>query len=189
MKRYSLAAVLGFMLVGFGPLACNNVERGVDAAEGVDETSAPTATEIEFMRTAASSNLAEVDMARLAQVKTTNDDVKDYAAMLENDHQDALEDLSAMMQENQVPDVDATDKTHLDSLNAVATPEFDRHYVDLMVEKHTEALAKYRAQLDVTTYSELHDYVENMIPKIENHLAEAQELQRDLLGPAVPANR
>src|SRR5687768_7659679 len=134
MKRHALIFVMGFLLVGLG--ACNSSEPAVEAAG--DEGDVLTTADRDFMRKAGKSHLAEVDMARLARQQTANDDVEDFAEMLENDHQNALEDISAMITENNAGDItaDAQDKEGVESMSKLTGAEFDRAYVNMMVEKH-----------------------------------------------------
>src|SRR5687767_6831906 len=139
MNRYALVFILGSLLTGLGLMGCTNPERGVEAA---DENNVPTIAEQDFMKKAAKSHVDEIDMARLARQQASNDDIKNFAEMLENDHQKALEDLSSMMTDNNVGDIkgDAEDKEHLDRMRKLSAAEFDRMYVDMMVGKHQTAL-------------------------------------------------
>ena len=179
MKSYSLVLLLGFVLTAFGPLACNRIERGVEAAGEPDEF--VTTADRDFMRKAAEAHVMEINLARLAQEKATSEDVKDYAEMLEHDHFGALEDLRNLMTRYNVDvTLDANDHAHEKSLTRLQGAQFDRTFINLMVDNHRKGVSNYRARVNVTHNSELKEHISQMLPTLEKHFTEAKRVQTEL---------
>jgi len=163
--------------------ACNR-GRGVEAAR---EDRAPNATpaEQDFMMKAAMANLSEIAMARLALTKSQNEDVKDFANMIERDHQAALEDLTDLMKEKGVSlprTLSPETKMDIEALTALSGPELDRQFVNNMVADHQKALEMFRDQVNIAQSPEVRKYAEGLLPKLEMHLEKAQRLQSKLFA-------
>src|SRR5215467_2969351 len=86
-----IETVLVFALTTFS--ACRG--RTVEAAH--ESQSAINHADQNFMTKAAQSDSAEIGMARMALEKSANNDVKDYAHMIDMDHRTALDDLKDLM--------------------------------------------------------------------------------------------
>src|SRR5215831_8957816 len=99
MKRHALVFALCALMAGFGLAACQKSERGVEAGSEAkpDRTNALTTADRDFIWKAAQSHQQEVDMGKLAEQKSTNSDVKDFAAMIVKDHESAWKDLNSLM--------------------------------------------------------------------------------------------
>src|ERR1041384_501562 len=100
MRGKRLALSLTLLLASSLP-ACNR-SRTVEAARE-DRPVTWTAAEQDFLTKAFEANLAEMDVARIALAKSTNKDVKDYATMIRKDHKIALEGLTDLMADKDVP--------------------------------------------------------------------------------------
>src|SRR3954467_5565955 len=96
----SLAVLLA--LAFFTLTACNR-SRSVEAARE-DRQPSVSPVEQDFMNKATEANLTEIDVARIAKVKSDNTDVRDYANMIESDHGRALADLTDLMRDKGVPE-------------------------------------------------------------------------------------
>ena len=62
-------------------------------ASGSGQTAAARhLTDQEFVMNAAKANLAEVELGRIAEIRTSNSEVKDFAKLMVADHQKALDE-------------------------------------------------------------------------------------------------
>lgn len=141
-----------------------------------------TAADREFMQKAAKSNEREVELARMAQDRAQNVKVRDYAEQLEGDHSGALDDLRELARERSVtletaPPAEKASMT--DRLNAAGTRQFDRAYLELMVENHQKGIGEFE-RMQSTAKGELKEFIDEKLPVMREHLQKAEELLKDL---------
>jgi putative membrane protein len=183
LKGQWLSIGLVVFLMSLGLTACNR-NRSVEAARE-DQTPAVTPFEQDFMMKASQANMAEIEMARDAMRKTDNTDVKDFANMIQTDHSRNLEDLTDMMKDKRVSQpksLSADMRQDIDRMNNLTGPEFDREFVNMMVMDHQKAVELFRDAENTAQTSEVKDYVEDTLPKLEMHLDKAQQLQSKLFS-------
>jgi putative membrane protein len=108
--------------------------------------------------------------------------------MIVKDHESALKDLNSIMDKYNAPQQAHPDRDQamIDRFNNMDPSQFDRDFLDMMVDGHQKALETYRSQLTTVQNSDLKDHVNDMIPTIEKHLNRAQQLQSQL-GSTAPA--
>jgi putative membrane protein len=118
-------------------------------------------------------------MGHLAEQKSTNSDVKDFASMIVKDHQSALKDLNKIMDKYNAPQQGqvSKDQAMMDRLNNTDTAAFDKNFLDMMVDGHQKALDAYRSAAGTVQNADLKDHINDTIPTIQKHLDRAQQLQ------------
>lgn len=187
--------VLVVLLAAFGSAACQRTtDEGVEAAR---ENEAPNTgmetdtdremlsdAEKDFARESQKSHMMEVDLARLAMEKSRNDEVRDYAEMLVDDHGAALERITEFMEERKVQHVgDKSEaKKDVQMMSKLSGAAFDREFMQMMVENHTKAVEKFRNMSNTAQNAELKEYASDLLPKIEHHLEEAKKLAANIKG-------
>ncbi|HEY2379538.1 MAG TPA: DUF4142 domain-containing protein [Terriglobia bacterium] len=137
----------------------------------------------DFMMKTAQADLCDIAAARLALQKSETSDVRDYANMIQNDHTTALEDLSDLMKDKNVPEPETTSADALKDLNrmsGLSGAEFDREFINMMVADHQKAAEMFRDQIGIAQDADLKKYAEDRLPKLEMHLDKAQSLQSKL---------
>src|SRR5579883_1590084 len=88
----------------------------------------------QFAKMAAQGNYSEVKMAELAQQKSNNEQVKDFAKRMVQDHSQAnreLEQIASKQGINVQKKLDPVDQTEYDRLSKLSGPEFDKEYAKL----------------------------------------------------------
>lgn len=70
------------------------------------------------------------------------------------------------------------DKAAETQLEKAGGTTFDRQYMQAMVQSHHQAVAQFKSEAQEGQNQELKTYAENLIPALEQHLAEAQELAK-----------
>jgi putative membrane protein len=162
--------------------ACNRND-GVEAAR--EDRMAISPAEQDFAGKAMKSNMAEIELARLAMQRTQNNDVRDYADMLANDHSNALEELTNLMKDRNIPqttELDPEARQEMDRLTALSGPDFDREFVNLMVANHQKAVTMFREQTATARNPEIRKFAGDTLPTLESHLLRAYELQSKLFN-------
>jgi putative membrane protein len=179
MRLCPCLIVLLFSLAGL--TGCNQRNR-VEAAVSSD---ADTVSEPEFMIQAAEDHLAHLEMARVAKMHSKNGPVKSYAEMILKDHQQGLQDLTRLMAEKDIqpPNTFSGEtKQDIDRMASLSGADFDREFINMMVSTHEKTLELFRSVSLTAHDTDVQDYVDAMIPKLDKHLKEAHELQSKLFS-------
>jgi putative membrane protein len=107
----------------------------------------------DFVRDLAIANMAEIELGKLALERAANADVKKFAQMMIDDHTKAGEDLKAIASRHNIPVPTAIDDDHRDVREKLASrqgPDFDRAYIEDMVEGHDDVIEKLEDRIDQT---------------------------------------
>jgi putative membrane protein len=95
----------------------------------------------QFMREAAMHGQAEVRLGEFAARKTQNADVRQFAQMMVTDHTKANNELKSVADRHNIQLPTEIDQEHMDMLikwEKMSSAEFDRDYMEAMVEGHEE---------------------------------------------------
>jgi putative membrane protein len=174
----SVVCLILLFVAAFGLTACNR-ENGVEAAPE-DRTTSLSQSERDFMMEAAQADLAEIDMAQVALQNSGTGDVKDFANMIKSDHTSALEDLTELMKDTNVPQpksIPVELQQDISRMRGLTGGEFDREFVNMIVSEHQKAIEMFRDQQSTAQNQDVKKYVEDTLPRLEMHLEKAQRLQ------------
>jgi putative membrane protein len=133
----------------------------------------------------AQTNIAEIDMARLALKNSSNHDVHDFATMIQSDATRTLGELSDLMKDKNVrrPEMPAADiRQDISRMGGLAGPEFDREFINLMVAEIQQAAGMFRDQAAEATDADVQKFAEDSLPQLEMHLDKARRLQSKLFN-------
>ena len=185
-----LIAVLLVATLSLSGWGCRRSDdRPVQAANEPmpSDAGALTQADRDFLMEVEKSNVQELALARLALQKTQNNNVKDFAEMLEADHNDSLKKTMDLMMKHNVPHpagLDDARREAVSRLERLSGPTFDREFANMMVEKHRQAVEKFSAQANSGRNNDVVDFAKDLLPTLERHLQKAQELQSKLMGAA-----
>jgi putative membrane protein len=208
MKRliFTAAAALCCMI----PIACNNVdnsresspntgpekqslpspERGNsgavpatgESANTLGNSNAGTITN-SFYATAARGGTAEVELSKAAQAKASNAEVKKFAQMMVADHTKANAELKSVAGKKNVDlptDLATADRAALEELNGLSGAQFDRTYVDAMVDAHETDVQLFEDQAGDDTDPEAKAFAAKTLPTLRKHLETIKGIQSRL---------
>ena len=173
-------------------VACNDnsTTTATDKDSTTEQTNANNNTstgvaekDAQFVSDVTASNLAEIKMAQLAQQKGTNQEVKDIAKMLETDHSAVLSDLRnfASSKSITVPTEEKQDAKDMnDKLSKKSGKEFDKDWVEHMIDGHKKSISKFESAQNDLTDAELKTWAGNTLPKLRTHLAKLQQCETNL---------
>lgn len=137
----------------------------------------------DFVKTAASSGRMEVELGKLAQEKAQDQQVKDFAQKLVNEHQQANNKLKniASNQNINVPQQMKDDhKNKVEDLREKSGQEFDKEYMDIVVNAHEDDISEFEDAQDDVKNQELKSWISSTLPNLRNHLEEAKRIQDNL---------
>lgn len=141
------------------------------------------------------ANSAEISQAMVARNKSKNSSVQRFAQMMIAHHGDAqkkqaklkLKTAESKLSQSMLEDNNKT----LTSLKEKSGGEFDRAYMQAQVEGHRKVLDTINTELlPNVKNADLKAYIEEIKPKVEQHLQLAQETEQQLMNgkPAVGAS-
>jgi len=132
-----------------------------------------------FVEHAAAGGVAEVEMGKLAQEKASSGQVKQFAALMAQDHSKANDELKQLAQTKGVAVAAAPDKAHksdMDKLSKLSGAQFDRQYMEHMVSDHRKTVAEFKKASESAKDSEVKAFAAKTLPKLQDHLAQAQSV-------------
>jgi putative membrane protein len=127
----------------------------------------------------------EVELGRLAAEKASNAEVKQFAQRMVDDHGKANQQLSTIAQQKnvQVPtELTGKAKADHDRLSKLSGEQFDRAYMQLMVQDHRKDVGEFRKQSTKAKDADVKSFASQTLPTLEDHLKMAEQTQSALNG-------
>ncbi len=135
----------------------------------------------DFMMKAAQGGLAEVDMGYMASSKATNADVKKFGDRMVTDHSkanDELKQLAATKGVTLPTTVSDDEKKDMDAMSAKSGKDFDKGYIDDMVQDHEKDVAEFEKASKEAKDADLKAWAAKTLPTLQKHLEMAKEAQK-----------
>lgn len=136
-----------------------------------------------FAEEASAGNAAELGVARLAEQKAQSDAVKEYAAMLMEDHAQAGDELEQIAQEaglTLAAEIPQDAQQAQERLAGLSGAEFDQAFIDQMVTDHEKAVALYEKQASEGQHEALKEFAESTVDTLRTHLDQARQIDRQM---------
>lgn len=130
-------------------------------------------SDAEFATKAAVGGMAEVALGKLALEKTSNTKIKEFANMMVNDHGKANEELMAIAKGKNITlpaAVDAEHQKKMDDLKAKTGKDFDKEYVDAMVDGHKKTLSLMEDEAKDGKDADLKNFAAKTSTTVQMHL-------------------
>jgi len=174
-----------FIALGVGLMACNNSNSDnhqdtVDSAKAVNkEVKAVQPDASNFAVAAANGGMMEVELGKVAQEHASNPRVKAYGAMMVKDHSEAnakLKEIASSLN-IAIPDSVSDDtRKDIDKMKKKKGRDFDKEYVDMMLDDHKKDIADFRKCADNCSDSTIKSFASNTLPVLEKHLDSIQAI-------------
>lgn len=152
-----------------------------DAMKG-DRAMTAGATPETFVKTAAQDGMAEVGLAKLALKKSSNNDVKQFAQKMEQDHEQADDQLASIAKSKGLTLPKKLDTKHealLKSLSAKSGAAFDGAYAEHMAKAHEQAVALFEGAAKSSDV-DLATFAKQTLPTLEEHKQLADNLVKSV---------
>jgi putative membrane protein len=146
-----------------------------------------TTAEKTFVKKAASGNLTEVELGKLASQKSDNSQVKAFGEQMVTDHSKANDNLKPIADSNGVQwptELTGEGKTLYDRLSKLSGKAFDKVYIHAMVQGHETTAKMYEQESGKVKDSQLKSYVDQTLPVVQQHLKHIQSIQQSSGGSA-----
>jgi putative membrane protein len=144
-----------------------------------DTSGAARVTTAEFLVTAAEGGMAEVDAGKMAVKKAAAADVKRFANMMVKDHTAANEKVKALATANNLTLPTAPPAHHQQmaaGMNAKSGKDFDKAYMDMMVNDHNSTISLFEKALAGNSDANVKQFIEATLPTLRMHLDSAKAI-------------
>jgi putative membrane protein len=138
-----------------------------------------------FLKEAAQGGMAEVELGKMAAVRGSSKQVKDFGERMQKDHTKANEELKKLASSKgvQIPtELDRKHKSASERLAKLSGDEFDREYMKVMVDDHRETLEKFQREADKGKDPDVKKFASEQVPILKKHLELAQTTQKQVEG-------
>lgn len=179
MKKHTINWGMALVLASSLIVACQDEtkpEESKDVAKEHNEEKFKTDSSEDkaaFVVNAVSGNIAEVKLAQLAIEKSTDNEIKEIAKMLEADHSAALSDLQSLASTKAISiPTDEPDKTKelIKDLSDDKPADFDKAWVKALMDKHEKTIGDYEKALNDLKDEDIKTWINKVLPKVRTHL-------------------
>jgi len=185
MKTHIFLAILlltGAFVVGGCQRGANSTQAAGES-RNLESNHPISQADMDFLLATQKSNVKEQALTQMAMARSHNNEVKDFAKMLNEDHTKALEDVVALMDKKGVShpmDLDDVRKEAEEEIHGMSDATFDRDFINMMVVNHEKGVATFKMQAKTALDDNVRDFAEDLLPTLEKHLEKAKELQSKL---------
>jgi putative membrane protein len=134
----------------------------------------------EFIRSAMEAGNTEVILGKLAQEKSTSEEIKKFGERMVQDHSKAGEQLKAIAKKlgfKPPSEPEAKKKEDvITMLEDLSDDEFNMSYSMVMVKAHKQAVSLFQKQAKEGDAPELRQFAEKALPVLQEHLKMARNL-------------
>ena len=190
MKRFGQGMLALALAAGVSAAACAGDGQGKrdDAATGAAGTTGTAGTSADIDRKWVDDQLKdgdlEVRLGRLAQERASNAEVRAFAAMMVERHTIAGTDLKRVANRHNITEEPRKDSDNepFEKLSKLSGVEFDRTYLEMMIEEHEDAVKAFEDKAgDKDEHADVKDWASKALPDVKQHLEQARNL-RDRLN-------
>jgi len=150
------------------------------AGANSNSTTVSTAGSGDFWSEAALGGMAEVELGKLVAQKSKNAEVKKFAQMMVTDHSKANDELKSLAQKKNITlptKLDSTHQSDIDEMQSESADNFDKEYVEKMVDDHEKDVAFFQRQADTGTDPDAKAFAAKTLPVLKKHLDAIKAIQ------------
>ncbi|MRG47446.1 DUF4142 domain-containing protein [Chitinophaga sp. SYP-B3965] len=140
----------------------------------------------DFLVEAASGEMMEVELGKLAQAKSQREQVRAFGSMMVRDHEaggEKLRDLAGSK------NITLPAATSIDDHKLMKEKDdFDRAYITLMVDDHKKDIREFQKMAKNGSDSEIKAFAAETLPMLYKHLDSAQNLLKRMGPGRIPVS-
>jgi putative membrane protein len=122
----------------------------------------------------------EVELGNLAQQKAKNQSVKDFGKMMVDDHTNVnnnLKDIASKKNIDVPASITDNQKKDIDKLSKKSGTDFDKAYVNMMVEDHKKDIAAFKKANGDVGDNDIKNFITTTLPTLQKHLDSIQSVK------------
>ena len=170
---------------------------GMDKGAGTGSTTTKGSSSLaradrRFAEKAMQGGMAEVEAAKMAVDKAQDAQVKAFAKRMVDDHSKANAELTKIASAKGITPPAAVDSGHKRKMERMASKsgaDFDRAYMDEMVDGHQATVRDFRSAAKSAKDPELKAFASSTLPTLEQHLKEAKTVEAAVKGRKTTATK
>ena len=146
-------------------------DLGVDAGETFDDA--------DFAIKAAEGGLFEVQLGKIAASRAMNQEVKDFANKMVEDHGRANQELASLAKAKNIVLPTALGRDNQEDLrefNEKVAADFDEDYIERMIEDHERTIKIFERASSQSKDDELKAFAVKQLPILKTHLEHARKI-------------
>ncbi|HEY1030884.1 MAG TPA: DUF4142 domain-containing protein [Flavipsychrobacter sp.] len=180
MKKTIFNTLLLAALLSAASCGNNNETDSKEIAEEQNEAKLDDThleKDAEFAVAAADGGMMEVELGKLAATNAASAQVKEFAQGMVTDHSQANEELKSLAASKNIalPATLSEDKQKkVNELAEKKGADFDKAYMDFMVDDHEEDIKKFQDEADNGNDAEIKGWASGKVPVLQHHLEMAK---------------
>lgn len=142
-----------------------------------------SSSEEEFIKKASQRGIKEVELGKLAAKRWLSKEVKQFGKMMVNDHSKANKELAKLAAKKKVQiakQMDEDHKSEYDRLAKLAGKEFDKEYVEAMVDDHEEDVEEFEEMAADAEDPDVKQFAKKTLPTLKKHLEHIEQLSKKM---------
>ena len=148
-------------------------------------TAGSAVSDAQFVQLVSASDLAEINLGKVAAMQASSPDVKKFAEHMVRDHTKSSKELLKIANKQGLkvaPRMDEKSQALSTKLADLKEAAFDQAYMKHQVMAHQKAVRLFKAEASNGKDEELKAFAAKTLPVIEKHLKMAQEINGKLAG-------
>jgi putative membrane protein len=144
-----------------------------------------SAADAGFIVEAAALGMAEVRLSEVAMQQAEDVEVQQFASRMLDDHTRMNNQLLQLagIKDIEVPaELTDEDQERIDRLTRLSGADFDRAYMEEMVQDHEEAVKRFEQQVQHGQDQDVRNLAADSLPQLREHRQEAQQVLQGLQG-------
>jgi putative membrane protein len=184
MKKLALLTMIAFT-PGLFQGCKNNKGNATVTIDSLKKDSSTMTTNVDtaFANKAAVGGMAEVALGKLALTKTSDAKIKGFANMMIIDHGKANTELMGIAKAKHITLPTALDAGHrlkMDSLSKLSGMDFNKAYVNAMIDGHQKTLALMQDEANNGKEADLRAFATQTVPIVKMHLDTINKINKNL---------
>ncbi len=135
---------------------------------------------LDFANKAATGGMAEVELGKLAGQRANSAQVKDFARMMVEDHTLVNNNFKTIASKKSMElptSVTEDQRKDIDNLSKKSGKDFDKAYVDMMVEDHKKDITEFKDAEGKVADNDIKDFITSTLPTLQKHLNAIQAIK------------
>ncbi len=185
MKNRMCTGVVAAMALTLGlgtAMAQTGTGSGMNSTSGMGSSQASSMDKTFLMKATQGSNF-EIQTAQLALQKSNNDQVKQFAQMMIDDHNklnDQMKPVAAEAGVQPPTGISAKDQKIYDKLQGMSGTAFDKAYMQVMVADHKEDLKEFKLEASNGQLASEKSAASQGSQVVDMHLQKAEQIQKTM---------
>lgn len=165
--------------------AAQQNQQNQQAMSGISQQGSSDMADKVFLKKAMQGSMAEIQLGQLALTKSSNDQVKQFAQKMIDDHGKLNDQAKPVAMQNNVPvpaGPSKKDKAVMAKLQTMSGAAFDKAYIQDMVKDHQADDKDFKTEAMSGQNSSIKDLASQGEPIIASHLQMVQQISKSMGG-------